>query len=142
MVRNAPPVADVMKEAARFVGDTPLLAHNASFDQKFWQAELRRVGYSQSIPFACSLLLSRRIFQSAPNHKLETLVQTLRLPKQGSFHRAMADAECTAHLLFRIQQELSSRFNLKTINHDTLVMLQKASKQDLTKCIRHLGGSI
>ena len=42
MVKAAPPVAQVMAEAARFVGESPMVAHNASFDRKFWQAELRR----------------------------------------------------------------------------------------------------
>ena len=36
MLRKAPPAAEV----AEFVGRTPLVAHNASFDQKFWDAEL------------------------------------------------------------------------------------------------------
>jgi len=42
MVAGAPPAEQVMREAARFVGDTPLVAHNAAFDRKFWQAELAR----------------------------------------------------------------------------------------------------
>jgi DNA polymerase III subunit epsilon len=40
MIRQAPPAAQVMAEVADFVGDHPLVAHNASFDRKFWQAEL------------------------------------------------------------------------------------------------------
>ena len=32
MIRSAPPVAEVMREVSAFVGDTPLVAHNASFD--------------------------------------------------------------------------------------------------------------
>jgi hypothetical protein len=44
MVAAAPPAAQVMAEAARFVGDAPMVAHNASFDRKFWQAELARPG--------------------------------------------------------------------------------------------------
>ena len=40
MVQAAPDAASVMRDAARFVGDAPMVAHNASFDSKFWQAEL------------------------------------------------------------------------------------------------------
>jgi DNA polymerase-3 subunit epsilon len=40
MVADAPPAAEVMAQARRFVGDTPLVAHNAPFDRGFWQAEL------------------------------------------------------------------------------------------------------
>jgi len=40
MIRSAPPVAEVMREVSDFVGDYPLVAHNASFDSRFWDAEL------------------------------------------------------------------------------------------------------
>jgi DNA polymerase III subunit epsilon len=40
MIRAAPPAAQVMAEVADFVGDYPLVAHNASFDRKFWRAIL------------------------------------------------------------------------------------------------------
>ncbi|MEY3460669.1 MAG: hypothetical protein RLZZ03_322, partial [Pseudomonadota bacterium] len=38
MVASAPSAEVVMSDAARFVGSTPLVAHNAAFDRKFWQA--------------------------------------------------------------------------------------------------------
>ena len=44
MLRKAPPTSQVMAEVADFVGDYPLVAHNASFDRKFWDAELARIG--------------------------------------------------------------------------------------------------
>ena len=44
MVANAPDAAKVMLDASRFVGNAPMVAHNASFDRKFWQAELARAG--------------------------------------------------------------------------------------------------
>ena len=42
MVAEAPPASEVMAQASRFVGETPLVAHNAAFDRGFWQAELAR----------------------------------------------------------------------------------------------------
>ena len=42
MVQAAPAAEQVMREAARFVGGRPMVAHNAAFDKKFWQAELAR----------------------------------------------------------------------------------------------------
>ena len=59
MVQAAPAAAQVMAEAARFVGQLPLIAHNASFDRKFWQSELARIGLEAAQPFACSLLRRR-----------------------------------------------------------------------------------
>ena len=38
MLQDAPAADTVMREAAAFVGDAPMVAHNASFDSKFWAA--------------------------------------------------------------------------------------------------------
>ncbi|GHT94216.1 DNA polymerase III subunit epsilon [Betaproteobacteria bacterium] len=136
MVRNAPKVETVMRKAVKFVGVHPFVAHNASFDSKFWDAELRRIHARRKQTFACSMLLARRIFPEAPNHKLGTLVQTLGIPATGRFHRALADAEATACLLQHIKQELQHRFNLEAVSHELLVAIQSASRHQLDDCIR------
>ena len=66
MVNAAPAAAEVMAQAARFVGNAPMVAHNASFDSKFWQAELALAGVPAPQPFACTVLLSRWLFLLAP----------------------------------------------------------------------------
>ena len=80
MVRKAPKVEVVIRDAVQFVGTHPIVAHNAAFDSKFWDAELHRINGRRKQEFACSMLLARRIFPEAPNHKLGTLVRTLGLP--------------------------------------------------------------
>lgn len=128
MVREAPAAAQVMAEAARFVGDRPLVAHNASFDRKFWQSELARVGLEAPQPFACTVLLSRRLYPDAPNHKLGTLADFHALPRNGRAHRALSDAEVTAELLLRIQRDLREHHGVAAPGHDFLRTLQQCSK--------------
>lgn len=135
MVRKAPKVEAVMSDAMQFVGTHPVVAHNAAFDSKFWDAELRRINGRRKQEFACSMLLARRIFPEAPNHKLGTLVRTLGLPATGRYHRALADAEATAYLLLHIQQELQRRFHLSAVSHELLVAIQTASRSQLDACI-------
>lgn len=135
MVRKAPSVAEVMKQAAIFVGSHPLVAHNAAFDQKFWDAELQRINLQRQQQFVCSLLLSRRIFPEVSSHRLGTLVQTLRLPNTGRSHRALADAEATAYLFLRLQQELMRRFQLSAVSHDLLLAIQAKSRHKLESCV-------
>ncbi|CAI3809688.1 TPA: PolC-type DNA polymerase III [Pseudomonas putida] len=125
MLRSAPPVDKVMNEVAEFVGDTPLLAHNAAFDQKFWDYELSRIGRSRSQSFACSLLLSRRLLPMAPNHKLGTLTRWAGLPDTGTAHRAMADAEMAANLLQHLVGELRQAHGIQQLSHGLLCRLQK-----------------
>ena len=44
MLQAAPAAEQVMREAARFVGDLPMVAHNAAFDRQFWRSELGHCG--------------------------------------------------------------------------------------------------
>lgn len=136
MVKKAPSVGDVMRQASSFVGNYPLVAHNAAFDKKFWDVELQRIRQRRLHEFTCSLLLSRRIFPEAPNHQLGTLIRTLKLPHTGRSHRALADAEATAHLLLRLQNELMSRFRLTSVSHDLLLSIQSKSRSQLDSCVR------
>ncbi|MDP3136795.1 MAG: 3'-5' exonuclease, partial [Burkholderiaceae bacterium] len=65
MVATAPDADTVMRDASRFVGNAPMVAHNASFDRRFWQAELARAGATAAQPFACTMLVSRRLYPQA-----------------------------------------------------------------------------
>jgi len=138
MVRKAPTAAAVMKEVFDFVGDYPMVAHNASFDCKFWDAELERIGRRRRQEFACSMLLSRRVFPQAPSHKLGALVEFVNLPVAGRYHRALADAEMAASLLARLEEELRGRFNVRDVSHELLRKIQRVPKHQLDKCLeRH-----
>ncbi len=128
MVQAAPPAEQVMREAARFVAGRPMVAHNAAFDKKFWQAELARCGQDGAHAFACTLLLSRRLYPQAPNHKLGTLAAMHHLPSSGRAHRAMADAEMAAHLLAQMQHDLRTRYGCQQPDHDWLMGLQRTSR--------------
>lgn len=136
MLRNAPPAAKVMSELAKFVGNMPLVAHNASFDCKFLDAEWARIGHSRQQKFACSMLLARRIYPAALNHKLGTLVRHLELPSAARHHRALADAEMTAHLWVRIVSDIKHQHTLSAVTHDFLCTLQKVPKGKISEFVR------
>ena len=128
MIAAAPPVAKVMRDAAKFVGSTPVVAHNASFDKKFWEAELAYLSMPTASVFACTMLLSRRLYPNASNHRLSTLVQLLGLPKSGRAHRAMVDAEMTSHLWCRIQRDVSETYGIQSVSHELLTRVQKVTR--------------
>lgn len=128
MVRRAPPAARVMRDLAKFTGDAPLVAHNAAFDRKFLDAEWARVGLRREQDMLCSLLLSRRLFPDAPNHKLGTLASHIGLRFQGRAHRALADAEMTAMLWIHILDTLKTRCQREEIPLPLLRQLQKVPK--------------
>jgi len=137
MIRSAPPVADVMAQALRFVQGVPLVAHNASFDQRFWAAELGRLGPDAATnhSFACTMLLSRRLYPQAGSYRLQSLASFHALPLAGRAHRAMADAEVAAALLARIQQDIQRYYRVETAPHALLVKLQRTQRKALPKAI-------
>jgi DNA polymerase III subunit epsilon len=136
MLRKAPPCQNVMRELADFIGDRPLVAHNASFDTRFLDAEWSRIHYKRSQSFACSMLLSRRIYPHFPDHKLGTLVRHLKLPTTGEYHRALADAEMTASLLIKIKYDIKEKYTLSSVPHELLCILQKAPKAGIADSIK------
>ena len=128
MVAAAPAADVVMREAAAFVGTRPMVAHNAAFDRQFWRSELAHCGLQAANDFACTLLLSRRLYPDAPNHKLGTLAQWFDLPASGRAHRALADAEVAAHLLARMQHDLQTRHGCSRADAALLMALQRTAK--------------
>ncbi|GEA52111.1 DNA polymerase III subunit epsilon [Vibrio inusitatus NBRC 102082] len=109
MLRTAPSCAEVMREFASFVGQSNMVAHNASFDKRFLDAELLPLGIEYQGQFACSMLIARRLYQDAPTHKLGDLVRYKNIEHDGVFHRALADSEMTAKLWMVMLQELQTR---------------------------------
>lgn len=143
MLSSAPPISKVMREAALFVGQAPLVAHNANFDRKFWEAELSLLSTPCASAFACTMLLARRIYPHSPNHQLGTLVRHLTLPTTGRAHRAMADAEVTAKLWSRLCSDIVRTYGLETVPHELMLRLQRTARADIETVFRsHLGTSI
>ena len=135
MVTAAPPAAEVMAAASRFVGDAPMVAHNASFDRRYWTAELARLDLPAPQPFACTVLLSRRLYPQARSHSLGAMATLHQLPSAGRAHRAMADAEMAAALLARIQSDLCQRFDLPQALHPLLMKIQSSPKHAMAGAI-------
>ncbi|PNH93532.1 3'-5' exonuclease [Vibrio diazotrophicus] len=106
MLRTAPSCDEVMAAFSEFIANENLIAHNASFDKRFLDAELERINCGYSGEFACSLLVARRLIPDAPSHKLGELVRYKNIENNGVFHRALADAQMTAHLWLRMVEDL------------------------------------
>lgn len=138
MVSAAPSANRVMQDASRFVGCAPMAAHNAAFDRRFWQAELTRADCPSTQPFACTLLLARRLYPQVSSYKLGVLIDHHRLPRNGRAHRALADAEMAAALLGRIQQDLVQHYELGTTDHAVLMTLQRCAKSAIEPLLARL----
>lgn len=128
MLKGEPPCETVMAEFADFLAGHNIVAHNASFDRRFLDFELKRARRAYEGDCCCSLLLSRRMYQDSPNHKLQTLIRHAGIPQTGSFHRALADAEMTAHLWLSMIDRIREHYGVPEVYFDQLTELSRIDK--------------
>lgn len=128
MVAGAPKPRHAFEEILRFVDRSCLVAHNASFDRRFWESELCQAGLGGGQPFLCTMLMSRRLYPWADNHRLETLVELHGIKSPGRHHRALADATMTAELFKTIQRDITSLYDGEVINSAFLTKYQRLPK--------------
>jgi DNA polymerase III epsilon subunit-like protein len=97
-VLGAPTFADIAGELLDRMDGAVVVAHNATFEERFLAAEFARMGLALPLnPALCSLWLARRTLQ-APNHKLTTLARAAGLSTAGA-HTALGDVRTVAALL-------------------------------------------
>ncbi len=139
MVADAATISQVMREARGFVSSRSIVAHNASFDARIWNFELKRLNLSVSNDFACTMLLSRRLYPNLGQYTLGAMVKDLQLEgNHGQAHRAMADVLTTADLFNRILVDIRSTFGLTDINHALLREIQVRPKDDVNNFLRKI----
>jgi len=135
MLEDADSCAVVMDRFADFIADDNLIAHNASFDKRFLDAEFDRIGREYAGEFSCSLLLSRRIFQDSYSHKLGELVRFCNIKSDGDFHRALYDSEMTAKVWIAMLQSMGERYDIFDVPFDLIKKLTRTPKKNVNKLL-------
>jgi DNA polymerase-3 subunit epsilon len=99
-VAGAPQVESVLPSLLEFLRDAVFVAHNASFDFRFLNHDLWRLGYDLIPgPPVCTVKLARRVLgEDVPNVRLATLAENFRTAARPR-HRALEDAEACADVL-------------------------------------------
>ena len=136
MLATADSCEAVMNRFTDFIADDNLIAHNASFDKRFLDAELARISRRYRGEFSCSLLVSRRVFQDAPSHKLGQLVDYARIPSGGGYHRALYDSEMTAKVWMAMLEDIGERYNAFDLTFEQIQKLAKTPKKSVDKLLR------
>jgi DNA polymerase III epsilon subunit-like protein len=112
-LRCAPGVSAVVGRFLVFAGEAPLVAHNARFDQRFLERQLRRQHGRRLVePPLCTAALARRLLEGRLRRfSLASLAHFFGVATTPC-HRALPDAEATAQVLVRLiglAQELGAR---------------------------------
>lgn len=92
MVEDAPTENDVMPKIIEFIGDYPIVAHNAIFDYTFLnEASLRVTGKALENPRIDTQQMFKEVYPELESHGLEALTNKFNV-ELNNHHRAMADA--------------------------------------------------
>lgn len=109
MVRDAPKVADVLPDFLRFADGCILVAHNALFDIKFVDEELKRSGLLPLRHQAIDTLnLSRWAYPKNGHWKLQFLAEQFHIQVKAA-HRASDDARVCMEIFLRCIRDTMDR---------------------------------
>ena len=109
MVIDAPRIAEVLPALLEFIGNAVIVGHNVRFDMSFLNAAAERLGYGKlPNPTSDTLGLARRLLRSEVRRlNLSSLAAHFRSPVTPN-HRAMADAQATAHVFWGLLERAGS----------------------------------
>ena len=108
MVMDAPPIEVILPQFLDFCQDAVLVAHNANFDMSFIMENAKRQGLSRKFTFVDTLGIARVLLTHQAKHTLDAVAKTLSISLENH-HRAVDDAECTAHIFLKFSAMLRER---------------------------------
>ncbi len=110
-VAQAPTAADVLPRFVEWVGETPVVAHNVSFDLPYVMRHLPTDVKWEPTAVFDTLQLAYQLFPDAGAYKLADLVRFVFGRDHNAAHRAMPDAEATAELFIAFTSGLAERLD-------------------------------
>ena len=130
MVKDKESEEKVTNNFIKWVGDLPMVAHNAKFDISFLTMAMKKYNLGEFKNTVIDTLeLSRALDQGFARHSLSALVKRYNVNwDEDAHHRADYDAEGTALVFDKMLKKLDS------LNFDTIKSLDKLiSKEDIYK---------
>ena len=121
-LKTAPAFSEIAQKLKDFIGDLPMVAHNARFDAQFVRYECSRAGVPVNIHYIDTQKLAKWCFYGMQDYKLSTLLNELGLLDHAQEHRALSDVEATENLYMRCRakKEKKIRAELKKKADDLL----------------------
>ena len=128
-VENAPYIEEVLPKLAQFIGDLPVVAHNAGFDWiRFLLPSFERVGLHATNHCICSMRLAKKVLpnRGRDGYNLESLCGLYGYDIEASGHHdALVDTIATASLFIRLLKEY--RRQMEADGADSCQLVQKGT---------------
>ncbi len=117
MVMEAPMIEEVLPRFLEFCEGCVLVAHNASFDMSFIMENCRRQGFSDRFTYVDTVGIARILLPGQAKHTLDAVAKTMGVSLENH-HRAVDDAEATAHIFVKFIPRLreNGAENLRQVN--------------------------
>ncbi|MGM9941643.1 MAG: PolC-type DNA polymerase III [Bulleidia sp.] len=117
MVRNAKPFKDCYQEILEWIGDGVLVAHNATFDYHFINAELRRIGVPPLTNTVIDTLdMARAVLPERRAYRLGNISRYYHVTYDEEVaHRADYDAEALAGVFLCLLKDAKEKLHARTI---------------------------
>ena len=148
MLKDEPIAQEILPKLMEFIGQSPLAAHNASFDMGFLRAELGRMGQEFDLPQIDTLTYAQKLYPAMKRYRLQDLCRHLGVTLKNA-HRAVNDATACAQCLALMLTETQGRgaatlreidekitgYNRNTRHHLTLLVKSQQGMQNINRLV-------
>lgn len=151
MVKDAPKVSEVLPDFMQFIGNAPVIAHNAVFDMGFINQAAKELQINIPNTVIDTLILSRILMPKLERHKLIKVAEGLGIEVKNA-HRASDDALTAALIwnefirmmkergienLTEIDKVLNSEINVRNTDsfHAVILVKNKTGLKNLYKIV-------
>lgn len=108
MLLDQPTIQTAMGKLLDFIGDSPIAAHNVSFDAAILQQELARQQLTHRSPQLDTLAFAQKLYPDLKRFRLSAVCRHLGVSLRNA-HRAVHDATATAQILAIMLGEAQQR---------------------------------
>lgn len=132
MVKDAETIDKVFPKILEFVGDSIIVAHNASFDVGFLKHNAKLLGYEFNNTYIDTLPLAKDLFPDLKKYKLGKIADSLGIEVDVA-HRALADVDTTVKVFNVMLKKLKDK-GINTVDEiDSATKGPEAQKEEFKK---------
>ena len=126
-VANARAMQEVVPEFLEFIGQRPLVAHNADFDVGFLQQACLQLGIERQFCSADTVTMAKLLLPNLKRHRLNTIAEFYGL--NFNHHRALDDTKVLAQIVLRFWEIYKETYGITLLSQVNGVLDGLSKKQ-------------